>query len=183
MVFSIADPTLGISWRIGEAGDFRETGFIDTLDPRTRKRMPNPSIELPADAPAATIQVRYVDANGETQGPFPIRFDPEAALLRDQRKILDMTATSWLSFREFNGLLVYYTHLMSYRCAIREVRIGIDSAVPDKVLKMPPCDQRDPVAIPSNAQTYLKLAPQTKAVSVELTYRDGSVSEIKTFRR
>ena len=90
VVFSIADPTLGISWRMGEGGDFRETGFMDTLDPRTRKRMPNPSIELSADAPAATIQVRYVDANGELQGPFPIRFDPEAALIRDQRKILDM---------------------------------------------------------------------------------------------
>ena len=151
VVFSIADPTLGISWRIGETSEFRETGFIDTLDPRTRKRMPNPSIELPADAPAATIQVRYVDAQGELQGPFPIRFDPEAALIRDQRKILDMTATSWLSFREFNGLLVYYTHLMSYRCAIREVRVGIDSAVPDKVLKMPPCDPRDPSVIPHEA--------------------------------
>ena len=126
VVFSIADPTLGISWRLGEAGNFRETGFMDTLDPRTRKRMPNPSVELPADAPAAIIQVRYVDTNGELQGPFPIRFDPEAALIRDQRKILDMTATSWLSFREFNGLLVYYTHLMSYRCAIREVRVGIE---------------------------------------------------------
>jgi hypothetical protein len=183
VVFSIADPTLGISWRMGEAGDFRETGFIDTLDPRTRKRMPNPSIELPADAPAATIQVRYVDTNGEVQGPFPIRFDPEAALIRDQRKILDMTATSWLSFREFNGLLVYYTHLMSYRCAIREVRVGIDSAVPDKVLKMPPCDVRDPSVIPHDSQPYLKLAPATKSVSVELTYRDGSVSEIKSFRR
>jgi hypothetical protein len=183
VVFSIADPTLGISWRIGEAGEFRETGFIDTLDPRTRKRMPNPSIELPADAPAATIQVRYVDSLGELQGPFPIRFDPEAALIRDQRKILDMTATSWLSFREFNGLLVYYTHLMSYRCAIREVRVGIDSAVPDKVLKMPPCDPRDPSVIPHEAQPYLKLAPATKSVSVELTYRDGSVSEIKSFRR
>ena len=182
-MFSIADPTLGISWRIGDAGDFRETGFIDTLDPRTRKRMPNPSIELPADAPAATIQVRYVDASGELQGPFPIRFDPEAALIRDQRKILDMTATSWLSFREFNGLLVYYSHLMSYRCAIREVRVGIDSAVPDKVLKMPPCDPRDPSVIPHDAVPYLKLAPQTKTVSVELTYRDGSVSEIKSFRR
>ncbi len=183
VVFSIADPTLGISWRIGETGEFRETGFIDTLDPRTRKRMPNPSIELPADAPAATIQVRYVDAQGELQGPFPIRFDPEAALIRDQRKILDMTATSWLSFREFNGLLVYYTHLMSYRCAIREVRVGIDSAVPDKVLKMPPCDPRDPSAIPHASQPYLKLAPATRSVSVELTYRDGSVSEIKSFRR
>jgi Caspase domain len=107
VVFSIPDPTLGISWRMGDAGEFRETGFIDTLDPRTRKRMPNPAIELAADAPAATIQVRYVDATGELQGPFPIRFDPEAALIRDQRKILDMTATSWLSFREFNGLLVY----------------------------------------------------------------------------
>ena len=149
VVFSIADPTLGISWRIGDAGEFRETGFIDTFDPRTRKRMPNPSIELAADAPAATIQVRYVDASGELQGPFPIKFDPEAALIRDQRKILDMTATSWLSFREFNGLLVYYSHLMSYRCAIREARIGIDSAVPDKVLKMPPCDPRDPASFPT----------------------------------
>ncbi len=183
VVFSIADPTLGISWRMGDAGEFRETGFIDTLDPRTRKRMPNPSIELSADAPAATIQVRYVDMSGEMQGPFPIKFDPEAALIRDQRKILDMTATSWLSFREFNGLLVYYTHLMSYRCAIREVRVGIDSAVPDKVLKMPPCDPRDPSAIPHEAQPYLKLAPSTQTVSVELTYRDGSVSEIKSFRR
>jgi len=183
VVFSIADPTLGISWRMGDGGEFRETGFIDTLDPRTRKRMPNPSIELPADAPAATIQVRYVDISGELQGPFPIRFDPQAALIRDQRKILDMTATSWLSFREFNGLLVYYTHLMSYRCAIREVRVGIDSTVPDKVLKMPPCDPRDPSVIPRDAQPYVKLPPATKAVSVELTYQDGSVSEIKSFRR
>ncbi len=183
VVFSIADPTLGISWRIGETSDFRETGFLDTLDSRTRKRMPNPAIELPADAQAATIQVRYVDASGDMQGPFPIKFDPEAAPVRDQRKILDMTATSWLSFREFNGLLVYYTHLVSYRCAIREVRIGIDTAVPGQVLKLPPCDMRDPGAIPHDAQVYLKLAPPTRAVSVELTYRDGSVSEIKTFRR
>ena len=71
VVFSIADPTLGISWRMGEAGEFRETGFMDTLDPRTRKRMPNPSVELPADAPAAMIQVRYVDTNGEIAGPVP----------------------------------------------------------------------------------------------------------------
>jgi hypothetical protein len=72
---------------------------------------------------------------------------------------------------------------MSYRCAIREARIGIDSTVPDKVLKMPPCDLRDPNEIPANAVPYLKLAPTTQFVSVELTYRDGSVSEIKSFRR
>jgi hypothetical protein len=183
VVFSILDPAIGISWRIGDSGAFRETGFLDTFDPRTRKRIPNPSIELPADAAAGTIQLRYVDISGEMQGPFPIKFDPEAALIHDQRKILDMTATSWLSFREFNGLLVYYTQLMSYRCAIREARVGIDTAVPDRVLKMPPCDPRDPSVIPGDAMPYLKLPAATKSVSVELTYRDGSVSEIKSFRR
>ena len=183
VVFSIADPTLGISWRMGDSGTFRETGFLDTLDQRTRKRVPNPSVELAADTPAATIEVRYVDASGNLQGPFPIRFDPEAALIHDQRKILDMTATSWLSFREFNGLLVYYTHLMSYRCAIREVRIGIDTTVPNQPLKMPPCDMKDPSAIPYDAKPYLKLPPSNQFVSVELTYRDGSVSEIRSFRR
>ena len=120
---------------------------------------------------------------GEMQGPFPIRFDPEAALIRDQRKILDMTASSWLSFRDYNGLLVYYTHLMSYRCAIREVRIGIDSAVPDKVLKLPPCDPRDPSRDPARCAALHEAPAATKSVSVELTFRDGSVSEIKSFRR
>jgi hypothetical protein len=84
---------------------------------------------------------------------------------------------------QFNGLLIYYTHLMSYRCAIREVRIGIDTAVPDRVLPMPPCDRRDPNVIPYDAKPYLKLSPSNQFVSVELTYRDGSVSEIKSFRR
>jgi hypothetical protein len=183
ITFSIVDPTLGISWRLGDSGDFHETGFMDILDPRTRKRMPNFSIQLPPETPGGTLQVRYIDAGGEMQGPFPIRFEPEAALIHDQRKILDMTSTSWLSFREFNGLLVYYTHLMSYRCAIRQVRIGIDTSMPDKVLNMPACNMKDPISIPSDAAPYLKLPPSTQFVSVELTYRDGSVSEIKSFRR
>jgi hypothetical protein len=182
-VFSIADPTLGISWRLGENGEFKETGFIDALDPRTRKRIPNSSVQLDADTAAQTLYVRYVDVNGDLKGPFPIRFDPDAAILRDQRKILDMTASSWLSFRDYNGLLVYYTHLVSYRCAIRQVRIGIDTTVPDKVIQLPPCDMREPHAIPNNVSPYLKLPTNTKSVSVELTFKDGSLSELRTFRR
>jgi hypothetical protein len=183
ITLSFPDVASAIAWRLGESGDFKETGFLDVLDPRTRKRMANPSIQLDSDAPSGTIYVRYADARGDWQGPFPIRFDPNAALERDQRRTLEMTASSWLSFREFNGLLVYYTHLMSYRCAIRAVKIGVDSTMPDRTLQLPPCDPRNPSAIPSSAQPYLKLPPATKSVSIELTYRDGSVSEIKNFRR
>lgn len=182
VVFSIVDPALGISWRKGDSGDFRETGFMDTLDPRTRKRLPNPSIQLNADEPATTLQVRYIDITGEMQGPFPIRFDPEAALVRDQRKILDMTASNWLEFGGSNGLL-YFTHLISYRCAIREVKLGFDTSVPDQILKLPPCNQRDPMAVPSNAPIYMKVPGGARTVSVELQFRDGSVSEIRTFRK
>ena len=49
------------------------------------------------------------------------------------------------------------------------------------MLKLPPCDPKDPSAIPYDA--LLKLAESTQFVSVELTYRDGSVSEIKSIRR
>jgi uncharacterized caspase-like protein len=183
VAFSFAEPATGISWRLGETGGFRETGFLDVLDPRTRRRIPNPAIQLDSDQKAATIYVRYVDANGILQGPFPIRFDPTGTLEREQRKILEMTAGNWLSFREFNGPLVYYTHLVSYRCAIGQVRIGIDSTIPDRPLAMPPCNEKNPMSIPADAQPWIKLPPATGAISVELTYRDGSVSEVKTFRR
>ena len=166
IVFSIADPTLGISCGSAMPANSARPNFLDTLDPRTRKRMPNPSIELAADAPAATILVRYVDASGEMQGRFPIKFDPEAALIRDQRKILDMTATSWLSFREFNGLLVYYRSPAVV--SLRDPR-GADrhrhNAVPDKILKMPPCGMNDPSAIPYGAKIYQE-APAGDSVHV-----------------
>jgi hypothetical protein len=42
---------------------------------------------------------------------------------------------------------------------------------------------KDPNAIPTDVKPYLKLSPSNQFVSVELTYRDGSVSEIRSFRR
>ena len=76
VTLSFADPVTAISWRLGETGAFRETGFLDTLDPRTRRRMPNPSIELDAAAPAGTLEVRGRGHARRAVGPYPIRFEP-----------------------------------------------------------------------------------------------------------
>lgn len=183
VTLSFLDPVTAIAWRLGDSGDFKETGFLDAFDPRTRRRIANPTFELDPDQPATSIEVQAVDLKGHTAGPFPITFDPAAELIRGDRRTLEMTASAWLSFREYNGLLLYYTHLMSYRCAIREVRIGIDSTVPNQAISLGDCDPKHPYEIPAKAQPYLKLPPATKMVSVELTYRDGSVSETKTYRR
>jgi hypothetical protein len=183
VTLSFVDPVTAIAWRLGDTSAFKETGFLDSLDPRTRRRIANPNFELDPDQKATTIEVRAIDAAGNTAGPFPIAFDPAAELERGDRRTLEMTAGSSLSFGQSNGLLVYYTQLMTYRCAIREMRVGIDSTVPNKVIPLGDCDPQHPYEIPANAQPYLSLPPATQMVSVELTYRDGSVSETKTFRR
>ena len=183
VTMSFLDPVTAISWRLGNDGPFKETGALDALDPRTRRRMANPTFELEKDQATATIQVRAIDANGNVAGPFPISFDPDAELARGDRRILEMTASDWVSFRQYNGLLLYYTQLISFRCAIREVRIGIDNTRPDKAIPMPPCDPLHYAEIPNDAKGYMNLPPTTQAVTVELTYRDGSVSETKTFKK
>ncbi len=183
VTLSFVDPVTAITWRLGDTGAFKETGFLDVLDPRTRRRIAKPSFELDPDQPAATIQIRVIDIDGHMVGPFPITFDPVAELERGDRRTLETTAGSWLAFGDSSGPLLYYTHLMTYRCAIREVRIGVDSTVPNKSVPLGDCDPQHPYEIPAGARPYLKLPAATKMVSVELTYRDGSVSETKTFRR
>jgi hypothetical protein len=180
---SFADPVTAIAWRLGETGPFKETGFLDTLDSRTRRRMANPSFALDPDTPASVLYVRAVDLNGNTAGPFPIKFDPISESVRGERRALEMTAGSWVMFREYNGLLLYYTQLMSFRCAIRELRVGIDNTMPDKVIPLPACDPARPQEIPGDAKPYLQLPPKTQMVTVELTYVDGSTSETKTFTK
>jgi hypothetical protein len=169
VTLSFIEPVAAIAWRLSDASTFKETGFLDVLDPRTRRRLANPSFQLDPDQKATTIEVRAVGADGTTAGPFPIAFDPDRELERGDRRALEM--------------LVYYTHLMTYRCAIREMRIGIGSTVPSKTVPLGDCDPKHPYEIPPKAQPYLRLPPATQMVSVELTYRDGSVSETKTFRR
>jgi DNA-binding winged helix-turn-helix (wHTH) protein len=184
VTLSFTEPVTAIAWRLGETGPFKETGFLDTLDPRTRRRIANPTFELDPEQAATTIEVRAVDLDGNAVGPFPITFDPVTELERGDRRTLEMTRGSWLSFgKSSSGGLLYYTHLMTYRCAIREARIGVDSTMPNRVVPLGDCDPKDPYGIPADAQPYLKLPPTTQMVSVELTYRDGSVSETKTFRR
>jgi hypothetical protein len=185
VTFSFAGPVTAISWRLGDTGEFDETGFLDVIDQRTGRRMANPTVQLDPDQKAAKIWVRYEDLNGVRQGPFPIDFDPTAELARDMRRSLEMTSGDWLLLQEGykSGLLLYYTHLVTYRCAIREARIGIDTTAPRQILPLPTCNERDPYASPADLRPYMQVPPATAMVSVELTYRDGTISKPKIIKR
>jgi hypothetical protein len=184
MQITTANIPSAISWRLGDTGEFQETGLLETVNPLTGRRMPNPVVDLGLDQKAARIWVRYADSNGVQHGPFPIAFDPSAELVRSGRSILERTPNAWMQFgKDSNASILYYTHLVTYRCAIRQVRIGIDSVAPNEILQLPPCDEKAPMEISSGMKIFLKVPVATAMVSVELTYQDGTVSKIKTINR
>jgi hypothetical protein len=183
VTLSLPEPATSISYRLGDAGEFKTTGLIDALDQRTGQRMPNPTFPLSSKAGATVIQVRYQTQDGASVGPFPIWFDPEVALFREQKSILEQMPTNWAEFREFNGLLIYFTTLVTYRCAITELRYGLDGGQPLQRYDLPQCNAKDPFSVPENAKLYMKLPPKTKSISLQIVWRDGTQSEVSTVER
>ncbi|WP_186396581.1 caspase family protein [Stappia sp. TSB10GB4] len=164
----------------------RSTGFVSgAVDPSTGAPIPYPAFELPGNAGDTAIEVSYRNIHGEMQGPFSVNFTPGDALVSGQKDILERLTSGWLAFRDWDGRkLLYFTHLISYRCAIQEVRYALDSDTPDQVFDTGPCDPDNPHAIPSSgpgSTVHIDIPARTAFVSVELFYRDGTRSGVKRF--
>ncbi|MGC1178088.1 MAG: hypothetical protein ACLQF1_12845 [Methyloceanibacter sp.] len=71
-------------------------------------------------------------------------------------------------------MTVYFTQLVTYRCAISEVRYRLGDGPVDKLFKLPPCDAADPNGVPENATLYMKVPPKTTSMQVQLTYVEGT---------
>ena len=175
--FSFADPVTEIQWSLAKDGPFESTGFLQAYDPLTRRPMANSGLELDGTPPV--IYVRYADLQGNWIGPFAIPFNPLAEIQRSERAILEMTTGAWLSFRHDVPNIIYYTHISGYRCAIREFRIGLDKPVPDRVIKLAPCN----MGASGDVDTHLYIDPKVMSASAQLVYQDGTVSKVKIFPR
>lgn len=181
---TLPEPATGISWRMGSEGPYVETGFLAMNDQTTGKPMPNPSFSIADDAKADTISLKYLDIRGQETGPFDIRFDPDAALAEGNRQILDQFWTSWVAFdASGNTGLLYYTQLLSYRCGIKEARYSLNGETLDKTLELPPCNAKDPFALPDNTMPFFKIGEDVKSMAVQLTYVDGTKSPVRVFNR
>ena len=93
---------------------------------------------------------------------IPVRVFADSA--RADRKALEQVWPSWVEFRDFNGTLIYFTTLLSYRCAITEVRYGLDGADPLRRFDLPACNVQDPFSIPDSATMLIKVPPKTKSI-------------------
>lgn len=100
-----------------------------------------------------------------------------------EKQILPMTKQNWIAFRNFGGQqLVYFTHLVVYRCGLAEIRYSISSDDLDQRFAMPPCEPERPNAIPSDFLPFVSLPPGTAdSVTVQVVYADGEESEALRF--
>lgn len=178
---SLPEPAIQFGYRVGEDGEFVDTGTSATIDPRTGAPAPVTSFVLPPDQPPGKIYVTWRDRRGEEAGVFPVSFNPDGALKAGQKQILDSLWTSWISFRQFNGLLVYFTQLVSYRCGIEKIEYALDNSGRFRTWNLPECDPGDPNRIPDDAGLYKKIPKGTKSVQVVLTYFDGTRSPERNF--
>ena len=181
---SLPEAATAIEYKFGAMGDFRPTGNLQMLDQRTGKPMPNPSFELPGNQGPTDISLRYADADGTRSTVSTISFDPRQSLVAGQRDILDRFSNSWIAFGEgHNQQFLYFTHLVSYRCAIQRAEIGFNGKAPTQLLQIPPCDEANPHAIPNGMMPYLRIKPEIVSATLKITYVGGETSEVKTFQR
>ena len=101
---SLPESATQFGYRIARRAAFTDAGLTDALDQRTAARMPKTSFEMPPDQGKTTIYVTWRDKRGEQADVVPINFDPMAALADEQKKILDQFWTSWIAFREWQGM-------------------------------------------------------------------------------
>jgi hypothetical protein len=166
-----------IFYKLDGEDAFRSTGLSEVTNSATGLKMPNMMLSLKPNTGRTGIQVKYTDVGNELRGPFTLTFDPAAELIAAQKKMLGLTKNSWLAFRDYDGkTLLYFTQLISNRCAIDKVEYGIDSDVTPSDFKLEPCNPKDPYNV-GDGLIYIEIPTNARYASVQLTYKDGTRSE------
>lgn len=120
--------------------------------------------------------LRAIVAAGMLAGPAQAQnFTTQAEV----EPILEMTRAHWIAIGTQTAQdLLYFTHLLSWRCGIAEIRYGVNGAEAATVLAMEPChrESNQPNAIRELPYVVYPLN-SIETVRVELVFEDGARME------
>ena len=174
ILFEVLDPAREIFYAL-PGKEFRSTGHSNQRDPSTGDYLPRPTIDLP-ELPKS-LQVKVV-TRSRTLGPVTLRFDEDDALVRQAIDTLEQTRSAWALLRTFDEReLLYFTHLVSYRCGIAKVRYSLGSEDLDREYVLPACNPKDPSGIPDDFEV-VTVDRKYEFVAVQLDYRNGESSQL-----
>lgn len=103
--------------------------------------------------------------------------------LEQVKNILEITKTSWVAYRDFNGSqLIYFTHLEGWKCGISVVKYGLNGADLNEVWTLETCNPDNPNAIAKDNIWLTLPLGSVQDIDVQLTFDDGTQSEIVNFK-
>ncbi|PZR73736.1 MAG: hypothetical protein DLM73_10290 [Chthoniobacterales bacterium] len=183
IIFTLSDfKAKELFYKLDGKGDFQSTGQLPYKNPQTGMPMINTNVPLPNLPPGEhTVEVKYTDKNGKTNGPYTLKFSTGDERLAQGKMILNMTAGSWLEFRDFQGkVILYFTHLISYRSVLKEIRYSLNSDALDKTFPFKPTDKTFEVG---DEQLLIYVPPDTQFASVQVTFKDDTKSAVQKVLR
>ena len=171
-----------IFYKLDGKGEFESTGHLPYKNPQTGLPRVNTHVALPNLSPGEhTIEVKYVDKDEKMNGPYTLKFSTGEELLAQGKMSLNMTAGSWLVFRDYDGkVLLYFTHLLSYRPIIKEIRYSLNSDKLDQTFKFKPSNRMGEIG---DELIYLAVPGDSQFASVQVTYKDGTISPVQKILR
>lgn len=168
-----------VEYRLDGEGEFKSTGFNSMNNPQTGLPMPNQTITSERLTPGAhTVEVRYTDMADKVNGPYKLTLNTAEEAMKSGKAMLMMSITSWLSIQNGN---VYFTGVLSYRHILKSIRYSFDTDKLDQEFPFsPPKPEEGPYTV-GNGLPYLKAPEGLKYVALQLTFIDGSQSEVKKY--
>ena len=104
--------------------------------------------------------------------------------LQSVKQTIDLTKANWIAFRDFNGRqLLYFTHLMTWKCGLKEIRYAVNSSHIDSSWPLPECNPQNPYFIdPTKDDVYASFPLNSvEFVSVQVVFSDDSETEVMTY--
>jgi TIR domain len=175
------EPAKEIFYRVREQDEWTSTGFAPARSFSTGKPLPRGDIALSRRRPPEEIFVKYVDVNGREHGPYRLPFEPMDHFLRFCREVL--RTTNWVAFREWpeGHLLVYFTHILSYKDAYSAIHYSIDDASLSRRLRFKGDPKRLRLEEDEKDESTVEVPLTTQSVCVQVHFVDGTASEARTF--
>jgi len=173
LVFSLSDfKAKELFYKVDGQGDFQSTGHLPNTNPQTGLPMVNLYAPLPnLTAGEHSVEVKYTDRNDKMNGPYSMKFSTETEQLAQHKMALNMTYGSWLTFRDYQGKVLLYFGMLSYKQIIKEVRYSLDSESVDQLYK--------PMYASGQELNFLYVPKDTKFACSQILFTDGTKSKVE----
>jgi hypothetical protein len=121
------------------------------------------------------VDVEALDWGGETVGRYALWLDPEREAILQARYTLEMTYNSWVGFSDREEYsYFFYSHLQSYRDALKEARYSLDDCGLDRRVPLFPPEKKPGES--EAGRLYEQVSPAVSYACVQLVYRDGETT-------